>query len=80
MELCIILMGTWDGVDTFQPIKSCIVALQCPYTTFTIPNRIPWLHISTLVEKYKQLVLSIDHYIFGSDDPTDVLETTDVVV
>ena len=38
--------------------------------------RIWWLYRSTVVELYEQLVLPIDHQSLGSEERTDVLETT----
>ena len=39
-------------------------------------KRIWWLYRPALVEYYEQLVLPIDHYIFGASQHTNVPETT----
>ena len=33
-------------------------------------------YTDTVVEWYKQLILPIDHYSLGSEEPTNVLKTT----
>ena len=45
-----------------------------------VPNRIWWLCRSTLVEWYNKLLLPIGHQSLGSEDPSNVLETTHIGV